>query len=168
MSNAFRQAAEQKVVAVLEPKIRASFTATATQLFARIIADDFKFKSQTNNLRASTGIGVFKNGVLTDWISNPEIPIISSPQFTTENLAGGKTSITGWMADGNDLLTEALFGAQMADGADWTFYVVSAAPYASFVDDGGGGVKRGSGWWSDDLIEFIKDSLFSNLKLQGL
>ncbi len=163
MSATFQQAAEQQVMAVLEPKIRIAFTMTAQQLFARIVADDFRFQSQTNNLRASTGIGVFKDGILTDWISNPEIPILSSPQFTT---AG--TGITGWMADGNDLLTEALFGTQMADGADWTFYVVSAAPYASFVDDGGGGIKRGAGWWSEDLIEFIQNTLIANLKLQGL
>jgi hypothetical protein len=157
----FRQAAENLVNTVLEPKIRMAFTITAQSLFQRIADDDFRFQSQTNNLRASTGIGVFRNDVLTDWISNPDIPINSSPKFTSKG-------ITGVLADGNDLLSEALYSTHMADGADWTFYVVSAAPYASFVDDGGGGVKRGYGWWSEDLIQFIQEELIDNLKLQGL
>ena len=73
MGDNSRSVVEKQVEAYLEPRIREVFRQSALAIFDRINRDDFKFESQTDNLRASMGIGVFKDGLLTDWVENPNI-----------------------------------------------------------------------------------------------
>lgn len=151
----FREAYESRINAHLDVRIREAFRQAALQVYARVEADDFLYESQTNNLRASTGVGIFKDGVLTDWVQNPIIPT-SEKKFTYH----GATE----MVDGNELLQQALTKIQTDGIGKWVFLVVATVPYAAWVDEGNGGTKRGSGWWTDDFAPNILDEVIYQLE----
>ena len=159
MGDNFRSVVEKQVEAYLEPRIREVFRQSALAIFDRINRDDFKFESQTDNLRASMGIGVFKDGLLTDWVENPNI----AAQPKTMRYKG-----TTYEIDGRQALEEALAAIDVKGMGKWVMVLVAAVPYALWVDlgehNGIAGYKRGTGWWSEDIVPFITDSFRTNVK----
>ena len=147
--------AMRKTEEFLEPRIRTVFRQTAQYIFDRIQRDDFKFESQSHNLLASIGIGVFKDGVLTDWIANPYVPA---------ELKKFKYKGTVYDIDGQQALNEALGAIDVKGMGKWVMVLVAAVPYALFVDLGlgtqraDGMDKRGMGWWSDDFAPSVAEA----------
>lgn len=129
------------------------FAATAQAIFDWIDNHKGYYQNQTYNLRDSTGVGVFKDGVLVEWISNPA-PIA---QIDTPYLSGDSMLYT--YINGRDLLNEAIKSGQHSDFAKYTLVLYSAAPYGVEVDEGGG--KRGTGWWSQGLIPLVEKTFIS-------
>ena len=145
----------------IEPRIRTLFTDVAFLIFDRINRDDFLFESQTHNLRASIGIGIFKDGVLTDWVTNPEIP-------TTEKKLVYNKEVT--LVDGQAALNDALSDIDVKMLGEWVMVLVAAVPYALSVDLGlgtqrsDGQPKRGVGWWSEDFAKEVAEEFRTKAK----
>lgn len=158
----FMEVAKVQTDKWIEPRIRTLFTDVAFLIFDRINRDDFLFESQTHNLRASIGIGIFKDGVLTDWVTNPEIP-------TTNKLLVINGEFT--LFDGQLALNEALGSMDVKSLGEWVMVLVAAAPYALAVDTGlegkqrsDGQPKRGVGWWSEDFAKEVAEEFRTKAK----
>lgn len=151
-------------MAYLDPRIREVFRSVALGFFNRINSSDFRYEDDTNNLRASSGIGIFKEGVLTDWIENPYVPT----RLKEVTYKRGTRTI-----DGNELLDSVLGQIDTRNFATYVMVVVAAAPYAYSVDQAlgsqpaDGHIKRGKGWWSEDVVpKLITDFMLNLTRLQ--
>jgi hypothetical protein len=63
---------------------------------------------------------------------------------------------------GFQLLQEAISAGDSSMLADYTLVVYAAVPYAAWVDlslGNGGNDKRGTGWWREGLIPFVKQTV---------
>lgn len=162
MAKGFIEILKERTEEHLEPRIREVFRQTAVYIFERISRDDFLFDSQTYNLNASIGIGVFKDGVLTDWITNP-----LRPTQLKKFIYKGQVQYI----DGQQALNEALgaVGRDAKEMGKWVMILIAAVPWAYLVDIGSGnqpsvGDKRGKGWWSNDLAPDIVEKFRRNAK----
>ena len=75
---------------------------------------------------------------------------------------------TTYEIDGRQALEEALAAIDVKGMGKWVMVLVAAVPYALWVDlgehNGIAGYKRGTGWWSEDIVPFITDSFRTNVK----
>lgn len=151
----FTSVVEKHFTRVYEPKIKEVFRQVALGLFARINSGDFRFENDTYNLSASIGAGVFIDGVLTDWTENPSVA--TTPKEVTYK--GKKTIING-----ADLLNTALGEVEVKDMGKYVMIVLAAAPYGIAVDMPHFFVKRGEGWWSEDVVPKLIEQFRMNAR----
>lgn len=141
------------VPAINEKYVQAVFVNTAKEVFDWMGKQNY-FTNRTYNLMDSVGVGIYKKGVLVNWVTNPGKKASSPRQITYH---GNRMSI-----DGRSLLQEAInaSAAMVASFADYTLVVFAKAPYGAWVDlslGDGGTNKAGKGWWSEGLVPHIKD-----------
>lgn len=105
------------------------------------------YEDDTYNLRDSIGIGIYKQGVLMKWVHMPSPKATKGRKF----YEGNGSYI---MVHGRDLLNEAIQNSSYANYAMFSFVLYSAAPYGIIVEDGDD--KRGTGWWSEGLVPYVK------------
>lgn len=153
------------IVPVINEKyVKAVFVNTAQEVFDWMGKQSY-FTNRTYNLMDSVGVGIYKQGVLVKWVTNPGKKA-SGPREITYH--GNRMSI-----DGRSLLQEAInaSAAMAAVFADYTLVVFAKAPYGAWVDLGLGAYggsdgrdgqsnpgKTGYGWWSDGLVPHVKDA----------
>lgn len=145
-----------------EKYVKAVFVNTAKEVFDWMSKQDY-FTNRTYNLSDSVGIGIYKQGTLVSWITNPSKKA-SMPREITYR--GQRISV-----DGRALLQDAInASASMAAAfADYTLIVFVKAPYGAWVDlslGDGGSNKAGKGWWTDGLVPHVKDTFkkeFNNI-----
>lgn len=105
------------------------------------------YEDDTYNLRDSIGIGIYKQGVLVKWVQMPSPKATEGRRFSM----GGKNYT---VVHGRELLNEAIQGSDYANFAMFSFVLYATAPYGIIVEDGDG--KRGTGWWSEGLVPYVK------------
>ena len=127
--------------------IRTIATETSHAVFEWIDAHSLYYQDQTYNLRDSIGIGIYKQGILQHWIQHPQAKATEKRLFTYK---GEKIYV-----DGRQLLQEAISLGEESDFADYAFVLYAAAPYGILVEEGGG--KRGTGWWSEGLVPYVRE-----------
>ena len=58
----------------LDARVQNVFQKVALSIFDKLMREDVLFQNQTGTLTASTGIGIFKNGRMVQWVDNPNYP----------------------------------------------------------------------------------------------
>lgn len=143
------------IVPVINEKyVKAVFVNTAQEVFDWMSKQSY-FTNRTYNLMDSVGVGIYKQGVLVKWVTNPGKKASGPRQITYH---GNRMSING-----RSLLQEAInsSAAMAAAFADYTLIVFAKAPYGAWVDlslGDGGSNKAGKGWWSEGLVPHVKDA----------
>lgn len=143
------------IVPVINEKyVKTVFVNTAKAVFDWMSKQSY-FTNRTYNLMDSVGVGIYKQGVLVKWVTNPGKKA-SAPRMITYHRE--RISV-----DGRALLQEAInaSAAMAAAFADYTLVVFAKAPYGAWVDlslGDGGSNKRGKGWWSDGLVPHVKEA----------
>lgn len=152
----------QKIRDSVEIGVRLAFVQAAQNVFERINNSDYRFGDYSLGLKNSMGVGIFKDGVLTDWVHNPAYE--------------GDVSLSVELF-GADMLSRAVEGRRALDmalqseafgGNDWSFIFIAAAPYAEIVDEGfytRTGINPGQGWWTDDFRDWVIKDVVSQLKI---
>ena len=137
-----------KFIPVMEKNsIRYIFSETAHAVFEWIDSHSLYYHDQTFNLRDSIGVGVYKDGVLQEWIHQPAAKATTDRRFSYKRYVA--------QINGRDLLETAISSGEDSDFAKYTMVLYAAAPYGIFVQEGGG--KRGTGWWSEGLVPCVKE-----------
>ena len=75
----------------LDTRIQNVFQKVALSIFDKLMREDVLFQNQTGTLTASTGIGIFKNGRMVQWVDNPNYPASQR----TVTYKGQKTVVNG-------------------------------------------------------------------------
>lgn len=145
--NTIRNGIKKFMPAMEMDSVRIIFTETSKAVFEWIDAHSLYYQDQTFNLRDSIGVGIYKQGVLQEWIHEPTQKATTKRPFTYN---GEKM-----MVDGRELLMEAISLGDESDFGDYTLVVYATAPYGILVEEGGG--KRGTGWWSEGLIPYVTE-----------
>ena len=142
--------------------IMSIFTLVANKIFSWIDSHPAYYKDQTFNLRDSIGVGVYKNGAIVQWIHNPAPKATRKKKFAprSEEYGGGNAPYSV-LISGRELLNEAISNAKYAKFADYTLAVFATAPWGLLVEDGKG--KRGTGWWTEGLVPYIKERFASEI-----
>ena len=137
---------DQKVIAEI-------FRKTAVAIFDWVDSQGY-YENQTYNLLDSIGVGTYKKGVMQQW-HTPQARVAKESRIITYK--GTVTSVNGFQ-----LLQEAISAGNSSMLADYTLVVYAAVPYAAWVDlslGNGGNDKRGTGWWREGLIPFVKQTV---------
>ena len=137
---------DQKVIAEI-------FRKTAVAIFDWVDSQGY-YENQTYNLLDSIGVGTYKKGVMQQWHA-PQARVATESRIITYK--GTVTSVNGFQ-----LLQEAISAGNSSMLADYTLVVYAAVPYAAWVDlslGNGGNDKRGTGWWREGLIPFVKQTV---------
>lgn len=148
----------------LDTRIQNVFQKVALSIFDKLMREDVLFQNQTGTLTASTGIGIFKNGRMVQWVDNPNYP--ASQQTVTYK--GQKTVVNG-----QKLLNATLAATDARTAGKYVMVLVSSAPYAYSVEAGlgtqraDGMPKRGIGWWSEDIVPYLTQQFLLNAKLMS-
>lgn len=138
----------KKMIPMLEhDNVKTIFIETSHAVFEWIDAHSAYYQDQTYNLRDSIGVGVYKEGVLQQWVQHPQAKATDKRLFTYK---GEKIYV-----DGRELLQEAITAGDESDFADYALVLFAAAPYGILVEEGGG--KRGTGWWSEGLVPYVRE-----------
>ena len=153
------------IVPVINEKyVKKVFVNTAKAVFDWMSKQSY-FTNRTYNLSDSVGVGIYKQGVLVNWVTNPASKA-SAPRVITYH--GERISV-----DGRALLQEAInaSASMAATFADYTLVIFVKAPYGAWVElglgaygdsDGSDGqshpAKAGYGWWSEGLVPYIKET----------
>ena len=142
--------------------IMSIFTLVANKIFSWIDSHPAYYKDQTFNLRDSIGVGVYKNGAIVQWIHNPAPKATRKKKFAVRGGGyGGSDNPYYTFFSGRELLNEAISNAEYAKFADYTLAVFATAPWGLLVEDGNG--KRGTGWWTEGLVPYIKERFASEI-----
>ena len=138
----------KKIIPMIEnSNVRTIATEVSHAVFEWIDAHSLYYQDQTYNLRDSIGIGVYRQGQLQQWIQHPQAKATEKRSFTYK---GEKIYV-----DGRQLLQEAISLGEESDFADYSFVLYASAPYGILVEEGGG--KRGTGWWSEGLVPYVRE-----------
>lgn len=142
------------------------FTQTADAVFEWIDGLSVLYLNDTFNLRDSIGFGVFKHGVLLNWIQTPSPKATSNKFF---NPVSGKyeneMSFYSITLSGRELLNKAIADGEYSTIADYAIVLYVAMPYGVDVEYGGG--KRGTGWWSEGLVPYVQESFLTAIAKYG-
>lgn len=131
-----------------EHLIKPIFVLTAASVFEWIDDHPAFYQDQTYNLRDSIGVGVYKDGVLLNWIQHPSPKAVKQGRYAAPN-AQYYTYFKG-----RDLLRKAIAGGKESNLAKYTLVLYATAPYGLLVEDGNG--RRGTGWWTQGLVPHVK------------
>jgi len=133
------------------------FTNVSKAVFEWIDNHPSYYKDRTFNLRDSIGVGIYKEGVLLDWIHQPSEKATEGKKFKYKNY---KTIVYG-----RELLNEAITGGNYSDIATYALVLYATAPYGLFVELGGpSGGNKGVNWWSEGLIPMVEDKFRQEIK----
>ena len=142
--------------------IMSVFTLTAAAVFEWIDGHEGYYMDQTYNLRDSIGVGVFKKGVLVNWIQTPSPKATSGKYFTkrSDEYASGNNPYSTYIS-GRELLNDAISRGEYSNFAEYALVVYATAPYGILVEDGNG--KRGTGWWTEGLIPYVSNRFLTEV-----
>ena len=87
----FKKVFAKYAEAYLDTRIQNVFQKVALSIFDKLMREDVLFQNQTGTLTASTGIGIFKNGRMVQWVDNPNYPASQR----TVTYKGQKTVVNG-------------------------------------------------------------------------
>ena len=157
-----REGVKKQLPNIEQRFIMSIFTLTAAAVFEWIDSHEGFYLDQTFNLRDSIGVGVFKNGVLVNWIQTPSPKATSGKYFgeRSDEYAGGNNPYSTYIS-GRELLNTAITEGKYSNFADYALVVYATAPYGIVVEDGNG--KRGTGWWSEGLIPHVKERFITTI-----
>lgn len=132
----------------IDGKVEEIIKSCIAEMYSWLDTNEKEWMNDTYNLLDSTGIGVYKDGVLIELVPLAAARA-SSPRIITYQ--GVKKSVNG-----RNLLIEAINKASDIDG-HYTLAIFSTADYARAVEDGGSsGINRGKDWFKK-LSEHIKN-----------
>lgn len=143
-----------------ERVIRSVFTITASAVYEWIDDHPLFYKDQTYNLRDSIGVGVYKDGVLLNWIQHPSPKATVRGKYAPPHKEDAPALYYTYF-QGRDLLNQAISNGVASNFAKYVLVVYATAPYGLLVEDGGG--KRGTGWWTEGLVPYVKKRFLSEL-----
>lgn len=136
---------------VVEERVIAEiFRRTAVAVFDWVEGQRY-YENDTYNLLDSIGVGTYKKGVLQKWHS-PQARVAISDKKIRRDV----------YVNGFQLLQEAVSAGPDGPLSDYTLVVYAAVPYAAWVDlslGDGGSNKRGTGWWREGLVPFVKQTV---------
>ena len=125
----------------------------ANWMISYIDEHNFEFEDRTYNLRAGTGIGIYKNGSLVSWQGTQPTDLGNVPKYTKK-----------WgEINGRSLLLDALENAGSYTDPKYniSMVLISATPYAPIVDAGGAsGDNVGKGFFTE--LEKYFESVFED------
>lgn len=142
--------------AIEQRRVISIFTNVSAAVFEWIDSHAGYYQDQTYNLRDSIGVGVYRKGVLVKWIQTPSPKAIRGKRFSP-----GADSPYYYTIHGRDLLINATQNATSHNLALYALVVFAAAPYGIMVEDGDG--KRGTGWWSEGLVPYVRQRFIDEI-----
>lgn len=135
---------------VVEREIDMIFNIVIDRVYNWIDGQGF-WENQTYNMYDSIGFGKYKNGVLWNFYQD------KNRIAQADRIIVYKESVM--TIDGFQLLQEAINAGQESRWAEYMMVVYAAVPYAAWVDlslGNGGDNKRGTGWWREGLVPYVK------------
>lgn len=135
---------------VEKPALAEKLKDVAQQIVNAIDGDEFQIPVYTGNLKASTGVGVYVDGVLTSFIPTSKAVKIHRSGFGELNRYG---------IDGSQFLENTLNEAASSFSSGVWIVLFSTVPYAYRINDEGSPLGRGQGFFNATASEMAKDVL---------
>lgn len=138
---------------VLEPALLQTLKRVAQKVVTAIDTESY-IPEYTSNLHDATGVAVYANGSVSSFIPTKR---------ATKESKSGLGNVNRYEINGNEFLKNTITEASSTFAKGIWFVVISAVPYAYYIDTNGSPLGRGAGFFKKTYEDAV-DEILSGLK----